>query len=291
MSIFPSCFALETTTRCNASCSFCMRRRIKRGHGEMSVELFDKIMRQLPEGSWVVPHIWNEPLEDTRFWDLMNLVPSCCSVLLYTNGSLVAGDSLQGLSTHPLVKRIYVSFNGWDKESYESSMFGLDFDVTVANVLALVSLERENKSEVHLSVIVPREKQSSEVYGLLDKIFPMRLFSTCAIYNPFQIRSGTEDPNPRNLACSRPFFYMSILWDGRVCLCCDDYDGEEILGDLNRDTVESVWFSPRMIEIRRAHLIGRVKDIAVCRNCDEPPRCQHHMGVYRDHFSDVLEAM
>ena len=35
-----------------------------------------------------------------------------------------------------------------------------------------------------------------------------------------------------NYPCYRPWLTFTALWDGRVSLCCADFDGRTILGDL-----------------------------------------------------------
>ena len=40
-----------------------------------------------------------------------------------------------------------------------------------------------------------------------------------------------------NYPCYRPWLTFTVLWDGRVSLCCADFDGKTILGDLNTQTI------------------------------------------------------
>ena len=39
-----------------------------------------------------------------------------------------------------------------------------------------------------------------------------------------------------NYPCYRPWLTFTVLWDGRVSLCCADFDGRTVLGDLNTST-------------------------------------------------------
>ena len=45
-----------------------------------------------------------------------------------------------------------------------------------------------------------------------------------------------------------------MLWDGRVSLCCADFDGRHILGDLRTSTIAEVWNCPAYRAARRQHL-------------------------------------
>ena len=40
-----------------------------------------------------------------------------------------------------------------------------------------------------------------------------------------------------NYPCYRPWLTFTVLWDGRVSLCCADFDGKTILGDLNTQSI------------------------------------------------------
>lgn len=68
-------------------------------------------------------------------------------------------------------------------------------------------------------------------------------------------------------SCARALGQFMVLWDGRVSLCCFDGEGEEILGDLNTQTIREVYNAGRALEIRMAHAEGRRGDIPLCRNC------------------------
>ena len=48
-----------------------------------------------------------------------------------------------------------------------------------------------------------------------------------------------------NFPCYRQWLTFTVLWDGRVSLCCADFDGREILGDLRTSTIEDVWNNDR----------------------------------------------
>ncbi len=42
-----------------------------------------------------------------------------------------------------------------------------------------------------------------------------------------------------------------MLWDGRVSLCCADFDGRTILGDLNTSTIKDIWNAEPYRKARR----------------------------------------
>jgi hypothetical protein len=71
---------------------------------------------------------------------------------------------------------------------------------------------------------------------------------------------------PRN-ACSRALSQIMVLWDGRVSLCCFDAEGAVILGDLNHDTLRTIYGGQPALGIREAHMEGRRGELALCSTC------------------------
>jgi radical SAM protein with 4Fe4S-binding SPASM domain len=61
-----------------------------------------------------------------------------------------------------------------------------------------------------------------------------------------------------------------VLWDGRVSLCCADFDGRHILGDLRTSTIEEIWNGPAYRAVRRQQLENGGPEI--CRSCDLPKK-------------------
>ena len=41
--------------------------------------------------------------------------------------------------------------------------------------------------------------------------------------------------------CYRLWLTFTVLWDGRVSLCCADFDGRHVLGDLNTSSIREIW--------------------------------------------------
>ena len=69
--------------------------------------------------------------------------------------------------------------------------------------------------------------------------------------------------------CYRPWLTFTVLWDGRVSLCCADFDGRTVLGDLpTRSTIREIWNGEPYVQARRQHLESGGPDI--CRACDLP---------------------
>ena len=72
---------------------------------------------------------------------------------------------------------------------------------------------------------------------------------------------------PMHLFCTIPFNIMTVGFDGRVLLCCQDWQFQEIVGDLRENTLVEVWDSPKFNEVR-AMLLQMKRDKFLCSKCD-----------------------
>jgi hypothetical protein len=68
--------------------------------------------------------------------------------------------------------------------------------------------------------------------------------------------------------CIHATNHMTVLWDGRVNLCCMDPLGRAIFGDLNHQTVAEVWFSEGRQRYVTLHEEGRGTECEVCCDCN-----------------------
>ncbi len=68
--------------------------------------------------------------------------------------------------------------------------------------------------------------------------------------------------------CHLPFYQLVVLADGRVTMCCLDYDGQIGLGHVRDSSLADIWFSEKALKIREKFLIGE-NIPALCRRCQK----------------------
>jgi radical SAM protein with 4Fe4S-binding SPASM domain len=68
--------------------------------------------------------------------------------------------------------------------------------------------------------------------------------------------------------CHRLWSSVTVLFDGRVSLCCLDYEGKVTLGDVRTSTLEEILNSEEYRMVRRNHING--KFLEICASCDMP---------------------
>ena len=67
--------------------------------------------------------------------------------------------------------------------------------------------------------------------------------------------------------CAKPFREMSVRWDGRVALCCNDWRGVYKCGNIMTDGLIAIWSNAAMDAARR-HLIKGERVFSPCKGCD-----------------------
>ena len=66
--------------------------------------------------------------------------------------------------------------------------------------------------------------------------------------------------------CHRLWTSITVLWDGRVSLCCLDYEGDIEMGDVNRQSLKEIINGELYQEVRKNHINGLFLD--KCSKCN-----------------------
>jgi sulfatase maturation enzyme AslB (radical SAM superfamily) len=266
----PDIVQIESTNICNAKCVFCPRDEMLRRQGIMTVELFRKIVDECAELgiTHVRMHNYGEAFMDRKLVEKVRYAKQkgIREVGMISNGSLITEPVARGMIDAGL-DAINISVDASGKEVFESTRIGLKYDKVIANIERLVRLRGESgKRRPKLILSFVRQNNSADEQAFIehwksiaDKIHVTDLHNWAGTLNT---------QSDVNYPCYRPWLTFTVLWDGRVSLCCADFDGKTILGDLNTHSIAEVWNAEPYRKVRREHLESGGPDI--CRACDLP---------------------
>ena len=266
----PEIVQIESTNICNAKCVFCPRDDMHRRQGIMSVELFRKIVDEcVTLGiTHVRMHNYGEAFMDRKLVEKVKYAKDrgIQEVGMISNGSLITDHVARGMIDAGL-DAINISVDASGKEVFESTRVGLSYDKVIANIERLVRLRAESgqrRPKLILSFVRQNNSADEQAFiehwrAIADKIHITDLHNWAGTLN-------TE--SDVNYPCYRPWLTFTVLWDGRVSLCCADFDGKTILGDLNTQSIAEIWNADPYRDVRRQHLESGGPDI--CRACDLP---------------------
>jgi radical SAM protein with 4Fe4S-binding SPASM domain len=61
---------------------------------------------------------------------------------------------------------------------------------------------------------------------------------------------------------------MTINWKGDVLLCCQDFYGEYVMGNVNADSLQTIWNNDKFRKYREKLSKGQRRMIPICKYCD-----------------------
>ncbi len=278
---FPLKIQIQTQSLCNGACTFCpwTKTSLSLPQGRMDEGLFYGLARQI-SGRGVERvglFLMNEPLLDPRLEDFTAVLkkkdPSL-QVLVYTNGILLDGKRFENLARAGM-DEIDISIPAFEPDAYHRATGGLSFARLLANleeIRSLLSGTGDSFPRVHLvSLDLPGRRDLAGAFE--EKTgFPV-------LFKPLTNRAGlvnTElfpsapEKGPGPVPCQRPFVKAYILFNGDVLLCNCDWERTTVAGNLLEDSLERIWKSPLLMEIRKNHILGSHPVDSLCAKCDYP---------------------
>ena len=289
----PISISIEPTTSCNLRCPDCPSglRSFTRPTGMMKRELFESIVDQLPELSYLIFYFQGEPYLHA---ELLDMVKYASKKKIYTATSTNAhflNDEAARKTVESGLDRLIISIDGTEQETYQSYRVGGKLDKVIEgtkNVLRWKQLLNSKTPHVifQFLVVKPNEHQISDVKALAKQLGVDEVkLKTAQIYDyengsdliptidkysrykrnaggSYSIKNGLLDE------CWKMWHSCVITWDGKVVPCCFDKDAHYVLGDLNKNSFQEIWKGEKYNEFRQSLFSSR-SEIEMCRNCTE----------------------
>ncbi len=270
--------SLEAHTVCNQGCYFCPVAYDRREDHFMPTEQYDDIVRQLADYRSTIEAVfminYNEPTADKRFVDqVRTLKEAGLPPATLTNGTGLTPKRVDALVEMGGLRFLSINLSTLDRERYEADRRGdhldlvlrnLDYakDRPVAEAMDIVVLGRGD--EVHR-----RDFQEIEA-RFAGSRFNVKLFEVMDRAGYLQV--GLSAHNETLCGCdnvgSRPLQHLHINPYGKCLLCCEDYDGSYVVGDLTESTLEEVLTGPELALMRRwVYGLEEAPADFICRSC------------------------
>jgi len=271
---YPPEMGIELTSHCNLECVMCPHGIMERSKGFMTWETYKKIIDEIKDYSeFIFLHGIGESLlhKDLVSW-VGYAADNGLSTSLSTNITYLNEEVSRKILGSKL-EYITLALDGGTKETYESIRVKGDFEQVVANIKIFLRNKREIRSKIHVTVqLILMEENWHEKEQF------MNLFSLeeKKAIDDFRIKPYWDDfrgqGKPGSLA--KPCFYlwnmMSVFWDGKVPLCCIDYNNDYGFGDASSRSIRDIWSSGKIEETRAAHSKKDVADYNICSTCSVP---------------------
>lgn len=277
--------SIEASSACNIHCLCCpIGNNVIEGHN-MLLDDFAKILDLLPS------HIKGldfshrgDPTMNPDFPKMVNLAyKRGLRTDVYTNGLILdkyVPDLVEsGLST------IRIDLDGATEKSYLSYRIGSNFEKVKSNIRFLVDSRSKSKGKFPKKIIMIcvvssfNEHEIPEIQNMAESLGVDELLFKTAIIN-YGTKFYHDIPSqqqiaPRNKAYHRakrskdficPFLRRgAILYNGDLLICCPDFEGEYLLGNiLKENSFEKVFYSKKASLFRKQIL---KQAGSLCKTC------------------------
>jgi hypothetical protein len=272
--------SLETHTVCNQSCYFCPVAYDPRKAYFMPTELFERVVgeiavyRESLEGVWLMNY--NEPTVDRRFVDqCRTLLAAGLKVGVNSNGSGLTPAKVDALVDSGPLRFLSINLSTLDRERYHRDR-GQDQLPRVLRNLDYAK-DRPVAEEMVVVVLGTGDERHDQEAEAARRYFAGSRFEVTT--GRIMDRAGHIDVglkpasgNPRLCGCdnvgSRPLQHLHITPHGKCVLCCEDYDEQYQVGDLNQSSVEEVLTGDRIATLRRwVYGLEDSPDDFLCKGC------------------------
>lgn len=279
---FPTNLDIELTNTCNLRCVMCPHGfpspEFKESLGFMDLGLAKRLIGEgVKKGVSAIKLNWRgEPLMHKGIVEIIEYAKACgvLEVAINTNGLLLNGNLREGLVTSGLD---FVSFSvdGVKRETYEAIRRGGDFERLVNNIEEFVNLRnkmRLKNPKVRVQM-VKMDLNLTEVDDFIKKWNPIVDSITFQDYTGRGDRANRLKDEARAIGrrpCPQIWQRIVVTWDGRVIMCCRDWDSRNVLGMIDYEKgrdVEYFWHSEELSRIRQLHIERRLDEIAACKEC------------------------
>tara|TARA_B100000795_G_C22800439_1_gene441589 strand:+ start:2685 stop:3683 length:999 start_codon:yes stop_codon:yes gene_type:complete len=279
---FPIHLDIELDNICNFACTFCPI-----GQPENKLNEYYKTIKKLDEKKVykildeaksigvrsIQFNLVNEPLAHKNIFKILEYATKLNfeDLFFISNGYLLNKENSIKILNSGLTK-IGFSLDAFSAETYKERRLKnkkpASYEKVIKNILDFIELKKKKEKKfplVRVNFIV-MEENKHEVEDFTnfweDKVDAIH-FQKLVDYSDSNIIANSVLDNQ----CNMPMFRMSIKSDGNVKPCCIGY-GENInLGNINDQSLHSIWNSKFMVDLQKLHLNKEAHKNEVCKKC------------------------
>ncbi len=274
---FPQYILIELVSACNFTCVFCFQSdksfRKKPFVGVMKMELLKKVVDEADElGIGAVTFASRgEPTLHKNFCEIIQYTaskPNIFEVKVNSNGSFLTEKIAHAVFKNN-VTQFVISADHYIKEEYEKLRVGGNFEKVIKNLSMFKNIRdkyyKNCNTEIRVSGIDATKKIDKDKFANFwsDKC------DHVTIGDPFEMSSTYENtPKPELVQpCEFLWDRMYVWYDGKANPCDLDYKSKLTFGNLNQDSIQKVWNSQIINNLRKMHLNNNRNKLIPCDRC------------------------
>lgn len=278
---YPIHLDIESTNRCNMSCTMCPRTDMVQAglfppNRDFDVDAYAGIVRD-GEGKGlrsVKLNILGEPTLHPRLSEMIRLAKDAgvIEVLVNTNGLALGQELSRKLILSGLDKLLF-SFDSPYRETYNAIRKGGDYDRTLDNVRRFMGLRESmgGKTPFTRATMVMMEETRDgweDFQRLFEPLVDSIAFTN---YLRHEGHSAAVTPERRELVqsfrCPQLWQRMFVHVNGDCRVCCMDSYRSVMVGNVLTTSVPEIWLGEVYQGMRKLHMEGRAHEIPMCSRC------------------------
>ena len=196
-------------------------------------------------------------------------------IILSTNATLLDQKSQKLLLRNEFAPDVLqFSVEGDSPASYEKYREGAKFSDVYKKIRQFYRLKSEKKGKskpkLQIHLLINKKTDLKAFVNLWGKycefvnagiMEPPRFFET-----PDELRNELYEPSNIYWGCLQPFHTITIGYDGKVSICCGDFDFKLEVGDLKKETLLKIWRNKKYTDLRNKLWSGKFEE-SICSGC------------------------
>ena len=271
---------LDVCGACNAQCPFCPRIYMPeaRAKGFMSDEVFETALSEAKNFGIKDIRLY-ATAEPTLHPKIDTFIDRLKSEDFHVTVSTNASTLHKHFTSLQHVDMLQYSIEGWNRESYERYRFPLKFDTVLSNISGfwtnMAALTK--RPRIRCNFLVTKNVDFYSYFSCwadyVDEINVSPLMNTTRFkdgrfiseVNPVISDEYFDYDIDLSKKCSYPFNTVSVTFDGKLALCCNDFSAELELGTI-KDGIKN-WQKNKILDAVRKQF-NSSSNKHICRDCN-----------------------
>ena len=267
--------SMELASTCNLRCVMCSHHTSRRPAAVMSFDDFKQIVNKLQRTK--IRDIFlnmGEPFMNKNiFMMISHARRSGFSVFISTNGLLLSESHINNIIKTG-VNTLKFSIEGYTAPVYEGIRAGGNFERLLQNVrLMKETRDRTGTSpRIRISTIMLKGNENLvefvKFWGpYCDEIEFTGITNHIGSVDNSGLALSPAWKHRQSCPQIKPYREINILCNGDMVICCVDFHGRCVLGNLVKQEFAEIWYSEKMTEIREKADADKIEELDPCRTC------------------------
>lgn len=268
--------ALEVSSFCNARCIFCPNKKMVRKKSVMNMVIFKTLLERLKKEGIRLSYVnltgTGEPLTDKTLFEkirLLKLYFPDVYIFMPTNFALATEEMIKKILESDL-DRVTISLNANRADEYKTIM-GLNFKRTLKNIDNLIKWKNRLKKGLSIMVTIAASRINKVSVNDFVRKWEARVDAVAVNWVHTWAGAVGEVGNSyrwaRRYPCKTLFEQIVVQSNGDVVMCCVDYEGKVVGGNVMKNKILDAFLAGRIGIIKKLHKDCKVSDIKMCSQC------------------------